>query len=87
MSAAAPSPLPEGLEAVTAEQPAVAATLAAALAAGPTHAYALIGPAGSGKRAVARAFAAELLAEGSDDPGGCGKSPAGLRYVDRSGGH
>jgi DNA polymerase-3 subunit delta' len=69
MSAAAPSPLPAGLEAVTAEQPAVAATLAAALAAGPSHAYALIGPAGSGKRAVARAFAAELLAEGSDDPG------------------
>lgn len=68
MSAAAPSPLPEGLEAVTAEQPAVAATLAAALAAGPSHAYALVGPAGCGKRAVARAFAAELLAEGSDDP-------------------
>jgi DNA polymerase-3 subunit delta' len=68
VSTAAPSPLPAGLEAVTAEQPAVAATLAAALAGGPSHAYALVGPAGCGKRAVARAFAAELLAEGSDDP-------------------
>jgi len=48
----------ESLAAATEEQPAARAALAAALAAGPAHAYALIGPAGSGKRAVARAFAA-----------------------------
>ena len=60
----------ESLAAATGEQPAARATLAAALAAGPSHAYALIGPAGSGKRAVARAFAAELLASGARDPEG-----------------
>ncbi|MGH9275112.1 MAG: hypothetical protein ACRDZU_10745 [Acidimicrobiales bacterium] len=32
----------------------------------PVHAYLLVGPAGSGKRAAARAFAALLLAAGSD---------------------
>ena len=51
------------------EQPAAVATLSAALASGPSHAYALIGPAGSGKRALARAFAAELLALGEADAG------------------
>ena len=66
MSAA--GPIHESLAAATGEQPAARATLAAALAAGPSHAYALIGPAGSGKRAVARAFAAELLASGAQDP-------------------
>ncbi|MGI8749338.1 MAG: hypothetical protein ACR2J6_02110 [Thermoleophilaceae bacterium] len=44
-------------------------TLAAALATGPSHAYLFHGPAGVGKRAAARAFAAELLAAGSPDPG------------------
>jgi DNA polymerase-3 subunit delta' len=44
-------------------------TLAAALATGPSHAYLFHGPAGVGKRAAARAFAAELLAGGSPDPG------------------
>lgn len=34
----------------------------------PSHAYLLGGPAGSGKRTVARAFAAELLADGAADP-------------------
>ena len=43
-------------------------TLAAALATGPSHAYLFHGPAGVGKRAAARAFAAELLAAGSPDP-------------------
>lgn len=34
----------------------------------PSHAYLLHGPAGSGKRAAARAFAAALLADGCADP-------------------
>ncbi|MEM8902433.1 MAG: hypothetical protein AAGA17_06730 [Actinomycetota bacterium] len=34
----------------------------------PVHAYLLVGPAGSGKRAAARAFAADVLADGADDP-------------------
>ncbi len=44
--------------------------LGAALAPGgqPSHAYLFAGPAGSGKRAIARAFAAELLADGCADP-------------------
>lgn len=37
-----------------------------AAASHPVHAYLLVGPAGSGKRAAARAFAALLLAAGSD---------------------
>lgn len=39
-------------------------------AAGPSHAYLFHGPAGSGKRTAARAFAAELLAAGASDPEG-----------------
>lgn len=53
-----------GLEA----HPHAAAVLGSALTGGPNHAYLLAGPAGSGKRAAARAFAAELLAEGARDP-------------------
>lgn len=47
-------------------QPAAVAELRAAISA-PVHAYLLVGPRGSGKRALARAFAGALLAEGRDD--------------------
>src|SRR4051812_36328109 len=59
--------LPDALREATESQPAAQAALAAALAS-PVHAYLLAGPPGSGKRAAARAFAAELLAEGAPDP-------------------
>jgi len=49
--------------------PHARAVLGAALAGAPSHAYLFSGPAGSGKRTVARAFASALLTEGSDDPG------------------
>jgi len=42
--------------------------LAGALREGPSHAYLLAGPPGSGRAALARAFAAGLLSEDSDDP-------------------
>jgi DNA polymerase III subunit delta' len=42
--------------------------LTAALASGPSHAYLFRGPRGAGKRAAARAFAAEILAGASEDP-------------------
>jgi DNA polymerase-3 subunit delta' len=42
--------------------------LATALAGGPAHAYLFRGPRGSGKRAAARAFAAEILAASASDP-------------------
>ncbi len=42
--------------------------LSAALAAEPSHAYLFRGPRGAGKRAAARAFAAELIAAASADP-------------------
>jgi DNA polymerase III subunit delta' len=63
---------------VTAEAPQLAGTeehpharmvLGSALASGsPSHAYLFHGPPGTGKRTAARALAAELLAEGEDDP-------------------
>jgi DNA polymerase-3 subunit delta' len=43
------------------------AALTAALASGPSHAYLFTGPRGTGKRAAARAFAAEILAAASPD--------------------
>ena len=70
MSAVAQSEarIPEGLAEATRHQPRARATLGAALAAGPSHAYLFRGPRGSGKAAAARAFAAELLADGASDP-------------------
>ena len=59
--------VPQALREATEHQPAARAALAAALAA-PAHAYLLAGPPGSGKRAAARAFAAELLAAGAPEP-------------------
>lgn len=49
--------------------PHARATLATALVR-PSHAYLFHGPAGSGKRSVARAFAAALLSDGAADPAG-----------------
>jgi len=60
--------LPEAIAAATGEQPGARAALAAALRSGPAHAYSFVGPSGSGKAAAARAFAAELLADGAADP-------------------
>jgi DNA polymerase-3 subunit delta' len=56
------------IEAATEHQPRARAALTAALASGPSHAYLFRGPRGAGKRAAARAFAAEILAAGADDP-------------------
>ena len=52
--------------------PYARAVLAPALGAEgrPSHAYLFHGPGGAGKRAVARALAAELLSQGSPDPNG-----------------
>jgi DNA polymerase III subunit delta' len=53
----------------TEDHPQARMVLSTALGSGqPSHAYLFHGPAGTGKRTVARAFAAELLAEGADDP-------------------
>ena len=49
----------------TEDHPHARVSLESALAGGPSHAYLFHGPAGVGKGAVARAFAAELLAEGA----------------------
>jgi DNA polymerase-3 subunit delta' len=48
-------------------QPRVEMALNAALKAGPSHAYLFRGPRGAGKRAAARAFAAEILASAAGD--------------------
>lgn len=53
----------------TEDHPHARIVLGSALAAGdPSHAYLFHGPAGTGKATVARAFAAELLADGDPDP-------------------
>jgi DNA polymerase-3 subunit delta' len=56
------------LLAATEDQPRARAALSAALASRPLHAYLFQGPRGTGKRGVARAFAAELLALEAPDP-------------------
>lgn len=56
------------LEAATEHQGRARVALTAALAAEPSHAYLFRGPRGSGKRAAARAFAAEVIAAASEDP-------------------
>jgi DNA polymerase-3 subunit delta' len=48
-------------------QPRAQLGLNAALESGPSHAYLFRGPRGAGKRAAARAFAAEILAAGAED--------------------
>lgn len=53
----------------TTHQARAGLALTAALRDGPSHAYLFQGPAGSGKRRIARAFAAEILVAGSPDPG------------------
>lgn len=56
------------IEGGTEHQPRARLVLGAALEAGPSHAYLFRGPRGSGKRAAARAFAAEILAGAAEDP-------------------
>lgn len=58
----------EGLWDEVVGQPDAVRQLRAAVA-DPVHAYLLVGPEGSGKRAAARAFAADLLAAGHDEEG------------------
>jgi DNA polymerase-3 subunit delta' len=57
-----------GLESATEHQARARMALTAALASGPSHAYLFRGPRGAGKSAVARVFAAEILAAGAADP-------------------
>lgn len=52
----------------TIHQPRARVALGAALASTPSHAYLFRGPRGAGKAAVARAFAAEILAAEATDP-------------------
>src|SRR5262245_43685183 len=62
-----PPELSGQIEGVTEHQPRARTALSAALRSGPSHAYLFRGPRGAGKRAAARAFAAEILAAGADD--------------------
>jgi DNA polymerase III subunit delta' len=75
MSRTAPSPPPARSDAaatlpgIEAHAHALAVLVPALAPAGsPSHAYLFHGPAGTGKRAIARAFAAALLADGARDP-------------------
>jgi DNA polymerase-3 subunit delta' len=56
------------LDQSTEHQARARVSLTAALASGPSHAYLFRGPQGAGKGAAARAFAAEILATGAEDP-------------------
>jgi DNA polymerase III subunit delta' len=56
------------LDVATEHQARAQVALSAALASGPSHAYLFRGPRGAGKRAAARAFAAEILAAAAEDP-------------------
>jgi len=60
--------VPTALVDATEHQGRARVALSAALEAGPSHAYLFRGPRGSGKRAAARAFAAEILAAAAADP-------------------
>src|SRR3954462_6547773 len=78
----------------TERQPHARAVLAAALGpeGRPSHAYLFHGPAGSGKRKVANALAAALLADGAPDPENAHprverRIPPALTWVTPSGAH
>ena len=60
--------MPTALLEATEHQARARVALTAALEAGPSHAYLFRGPRGAGKRAAARALAAEILATGAPDP-------------------
>jgi DNA polymerase-3 subunit delta' len=62
------SDMTSAIEESTEHQPRARVALTAALASGPSHAYLFRGPRGAGKAAAARAFAAEILADGAADP-------------------
>ena len=66
----------------TEAHPQARMALSSALATGPSHAYLFHGPPGVGKRTAARAFAAELLAEGSPDPDGARRRVAAGTHPD-----
>jgi DNA polymerase-3 subunit delta' len=68
VSTIAPIPPAAAFASALEAHPHARLVLSAALADRPSHAYLFHGPAGTGKRDAARAFAAELLAGGSDDP-------------------
>ncbi len=67
---------------VLADHPQARVALEGALRGGPSHAYLFHGPAGVGKREAARAFAAELLAEGDEDPDGVRRRVAAGSHPD-----
>jgi DNA polymerase-3 subunit delta' len=56
------------LDGATEHQGRARMALSAALRTGASHAYLFRGPRGSGKREAARAFAAEIVADGATDP-------------------